>query len=167
MINKGGASYMARFGGRHTKNVAKILCIYTIYVFVLFSVCARPSRESWGSCFDFFYLQCVYLQLAAANCRRRHGWMLVLYLLLWDWGGRRQKQTVIWALGLILLKRLSCGGMETVSLWPSHLHVQISYRLATYVWRPRCNRTLIIHANVYDQDQGLTGRYHNTTLDTN
>ena len=22
----------------------------------------------------------------------------------------------------------------------------------------------IIHANVYDQDQGLTGRYHNTTL---
>ena len=25
----------------------------------------------------------------------------------------------------------------------------------------------IIHANVYDQDQGLTGRYHNTTLDTN
>ena len=32
---------------------------------------------------------------------------------------------------------------------------------------PRFNRTLIIHANVYDQDQGLTGRYHNTTLDTN
>ena len=24
-----------------------------------------------------------------------------------------------------------------------------------------------MHANVYDQDQGLTGRYHNTTLDTN
>ena len=24
----------------------------------------------------------------------------------------------------------------------------------------------IMHANVYDQDQGLTGRYHNTTLDT-
>ena len=23
------------------------------------------------------------------------------------------------------------------------------------------------NANVYDQDQGLTGRYHNTTLDTN
>jgi len=21
-----------------------------------------------------------------------------------------------------------------------------------------------MHANVYDQDQGLTGRYHNTTL---
>ena len=33
--------------------------------------------------------------------------------------------------------------------------------------RRRFNRTLIIHANVYDQDQGLTGRYHNTTLDTN
>ena len=29
---------------------------------------------------------------------------------------------------------------------------------------PRFNRTLIMHANVYDQDQGLTGRYHNTTL---
>ena len=25
----------------------------------------------------------------------------------------------------------------------------------------------IIHANVYDQDQGLTGRYHNTTLNIN
>ena len=37
----------------------------------------------------------------------------------------------------------------------------------TNLWRPRFNRTLIIHANVYDQDQGLTGRYHNTTLDTN
>ena len=24
-----------------------------------------------------------------------------------------------------------------------------------------------MHANVYDQDLGLTGRYHNTTLDTN
>ena len=24
-----------------------------------------------------------------------------------------------------------------------------------------------MHANVYDQDQGLMGRYHNTTLDTN
>ena len=35
------------------------------------------------------------------------------------------------------------------------------------MWRPRFNRTLIIHANVYDQDQGLTGRYQNTTLDTN
>ena len=34
------------------------------------------------------------------------------------------------------------------------------------VWLPRFNRTLIMHANVYDQDQGLTGRYHNTTLDT-
>ena len=32
------------------------------------------------------------------------------------------------------------------------------------VWCPRFNRTLIMHANVYDQDQGLTGRYHNTTL---
>ena len=32
---------------------------------------------------------------------------------------------------------------------------------------PRFNRTLIMHANMYDQDQGLTGRYHNTTLDTN
>ena len=30
--------------------------------------------------------------------------------------------------------------------------------------RPRFDRTLIMHANVYDQDQGLTGRYHNTTL---
>ena len=29
---------------------------------------------------------------------------------------------------------------------------------------PRFDRTLIMHANVYDQDQGLTGRYHNTTL---
>ena len=28
----------------------------------------------------------------------------------------------------------------------------------------RFDRTLIMHANVYDQDQGLTGRYHNTTL---
>ena len=34
------------------------------------------------------------------------------------------------------------------------------------LWRPRFNRTLIMHANVYDQDQGLTGRYHNTTLKT-
>ena len=39
------------------------------------------------------------------------------------------------------------------------------------VWQ-RCDtsqfeRTLIIHANVYDQDQGLTGRYHNTTLQIN
>ena len=32
------------------------------------------------------------------------------------------------------------------------------------LWRPRLDRTLIMHANVYDQDQGLTGRYHNTTL---
>ena len=32
------------------------------------------------------------------------------------------------------------------------------------MWRPRFNRTLIMHANVCDQDQGLTGRYHNTTL---
>ena len=32
---------------------------------------------------------------------------------------------------------------------------------------PRFNRTLIMHANVYDQDQGLTGRYHNTTLKIN
>ena len=32
------------------------------------------------------------------------------------------------------------------------------------LWRPRFNRTLIMHANMYDQDQGLTGRYHNTTL---
>ena len=37
----------------------------------------------------------------------------------------------------------------------------------TNLRRPRFDRTLIIHANVYDQDQGLTGRYHNTTLDTN
>ena len=29
---------------------------------------------------------------------------------------------------------------------------------------PDSDRTLIMHANVYDQDQGLTGRYHNTTL---
>ena len=29
---------------------------------------------------------------------------------------------------------------------------------------PDSDRTLIIHANVYDQDQGLTGRYHSTTL---
>ena len=29
---------------------------------------------------------------------------------------------------------------------------------------PQFNHTLIIHANVYDQNQGLTGRYHNTTL---
>ena len=34
------------------------------------------------------------------------------------------------------------------------------YQLVT----PRFNHTLIIHANMYDQDQGLTGRYHNTTL---
>ena len=33
----------------------------------------------------------------------------------------------------------------------------------TNLWRPWFNRTLIMHANVYDQDQGLTGRYHNTT----
>ena len=32
------------------------------------------------------------------------------------------------------------------------------------LWRPRFNRTLIMHANVYDHDQGLTGRYLNTTL---
>jgi hypothetical protein len=35
------------------------------------------------------------------------------------------------------------------------------------VWRPRLDRALIIHANVHDQDQRLTGRYHNITLDTN
>ena len=32
---------------------------------------------------------------------------------------------------------------------------------------PQLNRALIIDANVHDQDQRLTGRYHNTTLDTN
>ena len=32
------------------------------------------------------------------------------------------------------------------------------------LWCLRFNRTLIIHANVYDQDQGLTRRYENTTL---
>ena len=37
----------------------------------------------------------------------------------------------------------------------------------TNLWRPRFDRTLIIHANVYGQDQGLTGRYHNTTLKIN
>ena len=37
----------------------------------------------------------------------------------------------------------------------------------TNLGRPQFDHTLIIHANVYDQDQGLTGRYHNTTLDTN
>mgnify|MGYP005834800029 CR=1 FL=1 len=37
----------------------------------------------------------------------------------------------------------------------------------TNLCRLQFNRTLIIHANVYDQDQGLGGRYHNTTLDTN
>src|SRR3954464_11832642 len=45
-----------------------------------------------------------------------------------------------------------------------------SYRQSALI--PTCyenlfNHTLIIHANVYDQDQGLMGRYHNTTLDTN
>jgi hypothetical protein len=34
----------------------------------------------------------------------------------------------------------------------------------TNLRRPRLNRALIIHANVHDQAQGLTGRYHNTTL---
>ena len=46
---------------------------------------------------------------------------------------------------------------STCSAWPPSLLVSL----------PRINRTLIIHANVYAQDQGLTGRYHNTTLDTN
>ena len=35
------------------------------------------------------------------------------------------------------------------------------------MWRPRLNRTLIIHANVYDQAQGLTGKHHSTTLNSN
>ena len=42
-----------------------------------------------------------------------------------------------------------------------------SYRqsaLITTCDAPDLDRTLIMHANVYDQDQGLTGRYHNTTL---
>src|SRR3954467_11165185 len=38
------------------------------------------------------------------------------------------------------------------------------FRPGDRVWLPQFNRTLIMHANVYDQDQGLTGRYHNTTL---
>ena len=38
--------------------------------------------------------------------------------------------------------------------------------IAMQLWRPQFNRTLIMHANVYDQDQGLTGRYQNTTLNT-
>ena len=42
-----------------------------------------------------------------------------------------------------------------------------SYRQSALI--PTCDApdsivSLIIHANVYDQDQGLTGRYHNTTL---
>ena len=41
-----------------------------------------------------------------------------------------------------------------------------SYRQAALI--PTCDApdltALIMHANVYDQDQGLTGRYHNTTL---
>ena len=45
--------------------------------------------------------------------------------------------------------------------FPDHVY---QIEKALYVWRPRFDRTLIMHANVYDQDQGLTGRYHNTTL---
>ena len=41
-----------------------------------------------------------------------------------------------------------------------------TYRQSALI--PTCDALdSIIHANVYDQDQGLTGRYHNTTLDTN
>jgi hypothetical protein len=32
---------------------------------------------------------------------------------------------------------------------------------------PLLDRALIIHANAHDRDQRLTGRYHNTTLETN
>ena len=32
---------------------------------------------------------------------------------------------------------------------------------------PLLDRALIIHANVHDRDQRLTGRYHNTILNTN
>ena len=32
---------------------------------------------------------------------------------------------------------------------------------------PLLDRALIIHANAHDRDQRLTGRYHNTTLNTN
>ena len=40
-----------------------------------------------------------------------------------------------------------------------------SYRQLALI--PTCDApdlTVHLHANVYDQDQGLTGRYHNTTL---
>ena len=41
-----------------------------------------------------------------------------------------------------------------------------SYRPSALI--PTCDAPdSIIHANVNDQDQGLTGRNHNTTLDTN
>ena len=41
-----------------------------------------------------------------------------------------------------------------------------TYRQSALI--PTCDALdSIVHANVYDQDQGLTGRYHNTTLDTN
>ena len=41
-----------------------------------------------------------------------------------------------------------------------------TYRQSALI--PTCDALdSIIHANVYDQDQGLMGRYHDTTLDTN
>lgn len=39
--------------------------------------------------------------------------------------------------------------------------------LELFLWLPRLNRMLIIHVNAYNQDQGLTGRYQNTTLNKN
>ena len=36
-----------------------------------------------------------------------------------------------------------------------------------YAVAPLLDHALIIHANAHDRDQRLTGRYHNTTLNTN
>ena len=52
-------------------------------------------------------------------------------------------------------------GLEWKPTWGGH---KLRIKWLEWMRCPRFNRTLIMHANVYDQDQGLTGRYHNTTL---